>query len=642
MPTKIKKQRTQTLTEIRQDLARANLEYDLHEARYASSLLKNLQENSDFGSNVVVDDERGFQMISSGTQLITGKEYNGPGISRTNLLALRRASYRLWRLNPHARGVLRAYCKYIIGREFKLDFADTAIGHWDDPIKRDRLTKTAEDMPARDGAPAVEDSLLARLVWDDFVEHNAFTQRAKELVLRTLRDGEMFLRRFVRKGRVLLRFIEPEAVANEPSKDHGEVEPGDVEDDSIFAAGDKTTIKEGIEYLENDVETVVAYWVRVSSSKYERVPAKDVRHVKCLSDSNDLRGIPLLECVMKKLTNYEQWEEYRIILNKVRTAVALVRKIDSGTAGQAASLIAGRQPVRAAPNDRQPATTSGRREAMFRAGTVLTPGPGVSYDFVSPNLQARDAAEDGRRILLTVAAGVGLPEMLVTSDYSNSAFASTESAMRAVQREWEDWQDFFQPTFEQIYRWVLEAAVERGLPTETNRAVEVQWPTIIKADAEKETKRRSVLHSSGVLSSRTWAAQEGLVFDDERENRRQDDESETFDTELQQQLADALAGDDNPDAPPDDDSISETKPPRRRIVLDKRRGIEESVRTAHDTLGVVSDLEEMADKSKHMSAGEKVALKNYVGAVRKLVLSHAPITILEAREAPKRTKRRRA
>jgi len=541
-------QKPPTKRELRESLDRANLELAVAEAAYTRGLfaqldraaralegsgdLRWLGEQSNF---VGTDAEPGWVPIGGGasTQAKHLPELRPSWIVRNQM-------YRLWRLQPHARGILRNFQRFVIGKGFGADFADTATGDWADPART-----------ALKPGGGAEAQTLVRLVYKDFDRRVAWRQRAKEIVLRTFRDGEAFVRRFVRGGRVTLRFIEPERVASGDSgeqiglaRDAGGVRRGDLDGDD--RVGEATKVLAGIEFLADDVETVVAYHVALgygpSLGETTRIPAREIHHFKALADAGDLRGIPLLECVARRIVNYDTWEEYRVVLNKVRTAVALVRKVE-GTAVQAAALIAGRAAAREEPHGLEPQTISGRREAAFRAGTVLTPGPGVTYDFISPNLQARDAGEDGRRILLAVAAGVGLPEMLVTGDWSNGNFASSVEARTPAVREWEDWQEFFEVGFERILGWVLEGAMGRlenwdparsafvpggslGLPEDTDTEVTLQWPGLINRDRLKETERNMNLNAANLLSKQTWSVEEDLVYDDEQENFREEAEAD--------------------------------------------------------------------------------------------------------------------
>lgn len=518
-----------TEAQLQRELHRAELQLALTETRYTAGLMGQL-------------DKKGRELAEAQLIYAEPDEANwegiGAGTAASKLLGeardsgtVRRQMYRLWRFHPIARGILRNFVRFVMGSGFTLDYDDPQRGKWNDDKTQIATSENEDDAPLPD------------LIWEEFDRRNNFKQRAKEIVMRTFRDGECFVRKFERNGHVALRFIEPERVGSGmPTVMSGTMKPDDLDDEDAAAIPEEdreTRIKYGIEFLKTDIETVVAYHVQVGLAgdptapgfQTERIPAKDVIHIKCLADSNDLRGIPMLEVVAKRLKNFDDWEEYRLILNKIRTAIALVRKVE-GTSTQAAAIIAARQSPRAEPRRLEPQTTSGRREAMYRPGTTLTPGPGVTYDFISPNLQARDASEDGRRFLMTIASGVGLPEMLVTSDWSNSNFASSVEARTPAVREWEDWQEFFTPVFQRIYRWVITAAIE-GLhaPKDTSLDVTLQWPPLIAKDAFRETERLMNLWASGIISKQTWSAMEDLNYDDEQENLH-DEATEQVDNPL--------------------------------------------------------------------------------------------------------------
>lgn len=486
-------------------LREAKAEQELAETEYTTTLLKQLTAYEAQEPNFAPigdTDERGWQDTRSGV-------YDKDILTRQlDPARMRQKSYQFWRFHPQGRGILRNFVRFIIGREFAIDFDDPKFGKWTDE-KKSKVEVTTDP----------EDELLCKVLWTEFEFVNKFTTKRKEIILRVFRDGEVFIRRFGVAGRVLIRFIEPERVNSNDSIKGSVVAASDVDmDDPIMASyvGQETAVENGIEYIKTDRETVIAYHINgkegAGGAGYERVPAKEMIHAKAFADSNDLRGICLLEVVAKTLTNYEQWEHYRMVLNKVRTAIALVRKVE-GTAAQARSIIdnrAGRGSANA------PQTASGRREAMFQAGTILTPSPGVSYDFMSPKLDARDAGEDGRRFLLSVAAGVGLPEMLVTGDWSNSNYSSAVESRTPAVREWEDWQDFFEPVFKTLVKWVIAEAVEHlDAPKLTLWTCTINWPILIAKDAAKETARNMNLFNGSILSRHTWSAREELNYDDE-------------------------------------------------------------------------------------------------------------------------------
>ena len=494
---------------LQEAIQRKDLELELAEKTYAERMLARLEaQEARFAS----DDDLGWLPVSVGGGIVAAKDLQET--KRLDPTEVRRLSYRFWKTNPFARGILRTFEKFIVGKEFGLDFADTTRGTWD-PERKKLLVTTGEDDP-----------LLMRELWNDFAEMNAFPALLREFVRRTFRDGGAFLRKFGRHGFVQLRFIEPEWVEAPQGKATGTVDPDDMTPELLRIYGPEqvgkpTLIVQGFEVLKEDPVTVIAYWITRPGAEPERVPAKDIIHTKPLADANDLTGQYLLEVIFRHLTYYAQWEEYRLVLNKFRSAVVLVRKIE-GTASQAAAIVAGRASPRRSPTGVDPVTTSGRREAMPAPGTILSAPMGVDYDWKRPNLDASDAEHDGRRFQLSMAAGVGLPEMMVTGDWSNANYSSSVESRTPAVREWEDWQEFFEVPIRRIVRWVREEAIQHlGLPEESLPGVTIQWPSLVTKDAEKETNRNVKLREQGIMSPQTFAAKEGLVWDEELENMQQ-------------------------------------------------------------------------------------------------------------------------
>ncbi len=70
-------------------------------------------------------------------------------------------------------------------------------------------------------------------------------------------------------------------------------------------------------------------------------------------------------------------------------------------------------------------------------------------------------------LLLGVAAGVGLPEFMLTSDASNANYASTMVAEGPAVKLFQSEQQFFAREFTRLWRWVMEVAIELGYLPET-------------------------------------------------------------------------------------------------------------------------------------------------------------------------------
>src|SRR5438132_5654194 len=266
-----------TAKQLDEQLAVAEKSLALAETNYTTKLFNQLvMAEARLGQIAPLDhDEANWTLTTSGGQYIDKK--NVVELNRDPQL-MRRQSYRFWRLHPHGRGILRNFVRFIIGREFGLDFDDENHGEWNED-------HTKLELSSDDSKP-----LAVRELWDDFDERNSFIQRAKELVLRTYRDGEAFLRRFEKSGRITLRFIEPEKIGwgLSPSLGDGTVQADDIDDDDIYAGltkehiGQPTKVSSGIEYLADDPEIIVAYWVRYGSGSTNptRIPAKDILHTK--------------------------------------------------------------------------------------------------------------------------------------------------------------------------------------------------------------------------------------------------------------------------------------------------------------------------------------------------------------------------
>ena len=204
----------------------------------------------------------------------------------------------------------------------------------------------------------------------------------REYVTRFFRDGEVFVRKFATKdGPLKLRFIDPELIA----------------DNSIITDP-------------ADVQTVLNYKIRVSGQEPITVPASEIHHLKN-ADANMKRGRPLLEAILPYIAKYKKWLEARMVLNIVRASVAIVQQVQ----GTSTDLL--RLASKQKANDRG---KDSDRTKMLQPGTIIRGTPGTEYKMLSPNLDAKDASEDGRTIQLAMAAGAGFPDTFVTGDYCHS------------------------------------------------------------------------------------------------------------------------------------------------------------------------------------------------------------------------------
>jgi capsid protein len=331
------------------------------------------------------------------------------------------------------------------------------------------------------------------------------------MVKRAMTDGESLLRRFRRQGGELaLRFIEPEKVTDTTNK---------------FAWG--------IETDPEDVESVRNYHVLLGQKQEsEAIPASEVIHVKHGVSVNDLRGWPVLATPREMIMRYGTWLRGRIILNNIRSAMALICYHQDAVPGDLASFA----DAKSSGTSEVPSyhrgtgvTMQTTRRRQIIPGTVIDAPATDKYEMLTPNIQAADAAQDGRSILLNVAACIGEAEYMVTGDASNANFSSTMVAEAPAVQEFLSWRQELASPLETVWDWVMEHAQQSGLlqlPDGVTLGVIITGPRLVARDRIKEVQSDNVLNQARVLSRRTWASREELDFDEEQQRIEAEDEAD--------------------------------------------------------------------------------------------------------------------
>lgn len=383
----------------------------------------------------------------------------------TDLKTLRGACRELARSRPTARGLVRTFQKYTIGKEGMLlqlhgieeELAKTIQGRW--------------------------------LEW--CLDHD-WQKHQLEVVKRALTDGEVFTRYHLRDRELVLRFLNPDNVRDT----HGQH-------------------SYGIETLPDDVETIVRYWYcppgQTASAPIE---APEVNFLKTEVESDIKRGLPLLYVLRTAINRYDTWLQYRMALNKARAAIVLVRTHEA-TPGA----IRDWKLRRTTSTQKDSSGKTWDRERL-RPGTKIDVPAGTKYEFLSPNVQAGDVQHDGRAVLLQIAAGASLVEFMVSADASNANYASTMVAEGPAVREFELWQGTLGVYFAWDAKQWIRVEVNYGrLPQGALLArPRFEGPRIITRDPHLEAQSDEILHNNQIKSIRTWREELGL--DSEEEDRR--------------------------------------------------------------------------------------------------------------------------
>jgi capsid protein len=441
---------TKMWTLIRDSLATVRLR-----ARYQRLIHERLLQFTEEGGPQPVDADPGRWLQAGSTDR---------GIDEPQRIDLRTRARQLVLKNPHARNILRLLEVYVAG---------PGLGMTHQPVQ-----------PEPDST-AGRESLTDRAnrLWRQFVDRNAAHYSPREHTRRAWRDGECFLRKF--ESPVWppeVRFVDPESIAETP------MFPG----------------SQGILTDEDDVETPVAY-LRVDLShgrSSERIDAAYILHTRIGVDSNEKRGVTIFCPVLDSLSCYEKWIETELLARKLQSSIVLWRKVQ-GSPQQAAAF---------ADAASTGGDSGGRREAI-RPGTILTTNHSTDVQFLQPNTNFGDAVPLGRMLLLSIAAGAGLPEFMLTSDASNGNFASTMVAEGPAVKLFQSEQQFFSCEFSRLWRWVMSDAVAMGLlPGDFFERVTAHWtfPQLVNRDRPRERLADVRLVESSILSRAEIARREGV------------------------------------------------------------------------------------------------------------------------------------
>lgn len=468
------------------------------------------------------------------TSAVTDRE---KGHLQTNQLDMIRNARRVYRWDSNMRAVIETLIHYIMGKGISI-------------------------------TPKEKDPMVW-YTWREFwtAERNEMQLRQFELVWRLFRDGEVFIEMFsadergMETGKTTLRFIDPLLVKN----------PGGTPGSETPRGFNETTTKAGIEHDTEDVETVIKYWVqsRQNADKFRSVPAARMIHIKIFADSDQKRGETYVQPVMQLFTHYRQWLENRVILNKMRTAIVMIKKIE-GTAGDVSRLAS---TIGSAKRSRM----DENKKEQLRGGTIITAGPGVDYRMESPNINATDVKEDGRNIKLAIAAGTNLPEY-VFGDASNANYSSSLVAESPFVKGIQYWQMFLEHHLGKIFKRVIQNAADAGVvtppsdeeflaklknakpleeqevppkdedgeeqkpeketpsdedidlkkmetPTERFFGCDMQWPEVIHRDPKDHAEALQVARTNGWVSDPTCAAALGWDWIEEVRKQNQAEEA---------------------------------------------------------------------------------------------------------------------
>lgn len=149
-------------------------------------------------------------------------------------------------------------------------------------------------------------------------------------------------------------------------------------------------------------------------------------------------------------------------------------------------------------------------------GTDGNPPPVVGSTFIGSNGNAMEpmkigganiSAEDGRRLLLMVAAGTGYPETFF-GDASVGTLATAKSLDRPTELRMIDRRTVWSDVFKDILEFALSKSAPGGFTTENKSKIDVDWPPLLEHDIKAAV---DAIISAGTLDGKRLAGTVDIV-----------------------------------------------------------------------------------------------------------------------------------
>ena len=440
-----------------------------------------------------------------------------PGKGATDLEAIRCEARLMHLLNPLYRGIIETYVAYTVGQDVEVN-----ITH-----DNKQLQKRAMDYFTR---------------WKKR-EGSDFEDRLQEAARRLKRDGEVIIWERIKQGReadavsdglktgaaALLRFLEPERM-KEPLKHALDraIELSKLTQEQVASR----SFTHGVETEGDDPETVRAYWFCDTEDHKEvwtRIPEDEIRHIKGNCERNSKRGCPALLSVTNTIREYDKWITSRVILNQIRSAIAMVIYREEAVPGDMEAAIAEESDGEDETVDNEGNEVTIPKKLLDMGSTVNLP-TGMKMEFLTPNVQAQDAEADGKAILRLIAVCLGLADYMVTGDASASSYSSQQVAEARTTITLMGEQQSFHRHSALIVKDIIEIE-SGGKITDADfedMSIEVKGPNIVVRNPAEFSKALDTYIANGTMSKKTARARLGLNNDEEEMNiqaERTEDES---------------------------------------------------------------------------------------------------------------------
>jgi lambda family phage portal protein len=337
--------------------------------------------------------------------------------------------------------------------------------------------------------PAVRDALHRRWqAWTDAADADGITDfyGMQALAVRAMvESGECFAHLIPTADGLRVRLLDADMVPLDETRE----------------LGDGRRVIQGVEFDADG--TRVAYRLHRSrpdvpafSTDLVRIPADQFAHLFVPLAPGQVRGISWLAPVLLRLHELDLYEDAQLVRQKVAALFAGFVVDANGTAGgfdgtQTASVL-----------------TTG-----LEPGTLKTLPPGTDVRFSEP-AQIGDAVDFLKLQLRSVAAGLGVPEYLLTGDLSQANYSSLRAALIEFRTRLEQLQHgiiAFQLCRPVWRAWIIGEVLAGRLAGDLDELLAVEWITPAQpwVDPLKDAEAAAAQVANGITSRRKIVASQG-------------------------------------------------------------------------------------------------------------------------------------
>lgn len=502
-PRKTTKVNTPTAKQLREQIEVERLQFELQSVKQLSESINvsnsfvppwDLCPQGDGFSGGYPGNFMGFMQIDRNKRGDLPEAYLSP----QHLAWARRRSRSLSVNNEYARNALVNRQNYIAGQGFQVSpVAREADGELDEEIERQ-----------------LQDFI------EEFSAINNWGLKQREAVMRGDRDGDGAFRLFERPdGMTEVRFVEAEFIVSET-------------DGATY----------GIETEPNDPAKATGFWIKYPEQEPELVPAEEIVFFKLNTDEGVKRGLPFLYPIFETLEHIEKINRNTGLMIAIQSSIAMIRK--NGVARK--SSIQTNQASQAGYTNNNLATGQTEYNRPMRGGAIYDVDANTEYEFPAAGVSIPGFVAGRQSLLQTAAAGVSMPEYMLTGDLSNGNFASTQVGESPAVMNFMSMQYYWKHIFGSgvyfegadngvLWRAIKYAVEQKRLPEVVLQDVRLECtgPSVEVRDKNQETDRLLKLEEAGVVDNdhvaKTLGHSKARVSSEEKEVRKAD--------EMKQQLA---------------------------------------------------------------------------------------------------------